>query len=325
METRANHLWVGIVTLILLAGLALFVVFLTRWGQGDQKEYDILFQQSVAGLAEGSQVSFAGVPVGTVSDIAISQEDPEFIRVRIKVKDEVPILIGTTATVQGSFTGVSTILLDGARQGAPAITCETTACLEPGIPQIPPADGGFNAILANAPLLLERLATLTERLTQLLDDRNQSEITAILANTNQITDQLADQVAIQGPELQRTLVALQGTLNEASGALSEFQNVTRSTDSLLNQEGAALAKELRGTLNSANKAAASLSAALDETRPATRAITQQLTQSTLPAAEATMQDLRKTSAALRKVTERLEQEGATSLLSSPPLPDYEPE
>src|SRR3546814_12278527 len=77
------------------------------------------------------------------------------------------MLIGTTATIQASFTGVSTIMLDGARKDAPAITCETTACPE-GVPLIPPSRGGFNEILASAPVLLERLATLTERLNEVL-------------------------------------------------------------------------------------------------------------------------------------------------------------
>ena len=184
METRANHVWVGAVTLLILGALALFIVWLARLGGGAQNEYDIFFKQSVAGLANGSSVDFAGVPVGQVNQIELWDKDPEFVRVRIKVKESVPILVGTTATIQGSFTGVSTITLDGARTGAPPISCETTACTE-GVPIIPPTTGGgFGAVLASAPLLLERLATLTERLTMLLSDRNQEEISQILANTN---------------------------------------------------------------------------------------------------------------------------------------------
>ncbi|RYD29536.1 MAG: MCE family protein, partial [Sphingomonadales bacterium] len=71
METRANHVWVGAVTLVLLAMLAAFIIWLARLGQGDQNEYDIFFKQSVSGLAKGSQVNFAGVPVGQVSDIVL--------------------------------------------------------------------------------------------------------------------------------------------------------------------------------------------------------------------------------------------------------------
>lgn len=317
METRANYVWVGAVTLFVLAALALFIVWLARWGEGDQKEYDIFFKQSVSGLATGSQVAFSGVPVGQVSEIVLWDKDPEFVRVRIKVKKEVPILVGTTATIQGSFTGVSTIMLDGARSGAPPITCETTACTEDDdVPIIPPKDGGLNALLSNAPLLLERLATLTERLTQLLDDKNQGEIAGILANTNEMTDSFAK----AAPQIERTMAELQVTLREASEALDEFQKVTASTDRLLNQEGAQLAQQLRATLDSASGAAKALEGTLEEARPATK----QLTESTLPAAEAAMRDLRATSKALRAVTEKIDEKGAGALLSSQPLPEYEP-
>jgi phospholipid/cholesterol/gamma-HCH transport system substrate-binding protein len=314
METRANHVWVGAVTLLLLAALAFGVVWLARFSSEDQNQYDILFKQSVSGLARGSEVSFAGVPVGQVTQILLWESDPEYVRVRIRVNSKVPILVGTTATIQGSFTGVSTILLDGARKGAPPITCESTACPE-GVPVIPPKPGGLGELLANAPLLLERLATLTERLTTVLSDDNQSQISGILRNTNQMTEQFAK----AAPQVDRTLAELQITLRESSEALDAFEKVMGSTDQLLNKEGASLAVELRKTLSSANNAAQSLSDTLEDTRPAAR----QLTESTLPAAEATLRDLQATSKALRKVTEQLETQGATSLLSGPKLPDYE--
>ncbi|QUL36635.1 MlaD family protein [Erythrobacter sp. JK5] len=315
METRANHLWVGLVTLILLAALAAFIVWIARLGQGEQNEYDIFYAQSVSGLANGSQVSFAGVPVGQVSDIALSNENPEFVRVRIKVKEDVPILVGTTATIQASFTGVSTILLDGARKDAPAITCETTACPE-GRPVIPPGRGGFGELVANAPLLLERLATLTENLNTLLGPENQQQISEILANSSRLTGELAE----AAPRLEGTFAELEVALKEAGEALDAFEQATLTTDRLLNQEGPALATELRGTLKSANQAAASLAATLEDTRPAARA----LRETTLPAAEATLQDLRTTSRSLRAITERLETQGVGSLVGNQKLPDYEP-
>ncbi len=315
METRANHVWVGIVTLVLLAALAAFVVWLARLGQGTQNEYDILFKQSVDGLARGSQVSFSGVPAGQVQQISLWKKDPEFVRVRISIDEEVPVLVGTTATVQASFTGVSTILLDGAVKNAPPISCDTTACPE-GRPVIPPGRGGFGEIVSNAPLLLERLATLTERLTQVLDDNNQNQISGILRNTNAMTENLA----AASPQLQSTLTELEVTLVEAGQALDAFEKVMGSTDQLVNNEGQSLASELRGTLASANTAAASLSATLEDTRPAAR----QLTEETLPAADATLADLRETSKALRKVTEQLETQGLGAFVEGQTLPDYEP-
>jgi phospholipid/cholesterol/gamma-HCH transport system substrate-binding protein len=315
METRANHLWVGAVTLVLLAALAAFIVWIARLGQGRQDEYDIFYGQSVSGLANGSQVSFAGVPVGQVTEIALAKGNPEFVRVRIRVKDDVPILVGTQATIEASFTGVSTILLDGARKGAPPITCETTACPERR-PVIPPGRGGFGEIVANAPLLLERLATLTEQLNTILGPENQQELAGILRNSNRLTGGLADAT----PELTQNLKDFRVTMQEFNQALDAIEQLTLSTDGLVKGEGAELAQELRGTLKSANLALASLAATLEDTRPAAR----QLRTSTLPNAEATLEDLRATSRALRAITEKLESEGAGALVGGKSLPDYKP-
>jgi phospholipid/cholesterol/gamma-HCH transport system substrate-binding protein len=316
METRANHLWVGVVTLVLLAALAAFIVWIARLGEGKQDEFDIFYGQSVSGLATGSQVSFAGVPVGQVTEIALAKGNPEFVRVRIKVMDDVPILVGTQATIEASFTGVSTILLDGARKDAPRITCETTACPE-GRPVIPPGRGGIGAIVANTPLLLERLATLTEQLNTILGPENQAEISGILRNSNRLTGGLADAT----PALTANLKEFSTTMQEFNQTLDAVERLAASTEGLVNGEGAPLAEELRGTLKSANAALASLAATLEDTRPAAR----QLRTSTLPNAEATLEDLRATSRSLRAITEKLESEGAGALVGGKTLPDYKPE
>lgn len=316
METRANHLWVGAVTLVLLAMLAAFIVWIARLNEGAKDEYDIFYAQSVSGLAQGSQVSFAGVPVGQVTEIALAKDNPEFVRVRIKVREEIPILVGTQATIQASFTGVSTILLDGARKDNPPITCQTTACPE-GRPVIPPGRGGFGEIVANAPLLLERLATLTEQLNIILGPDNQKELAGILANSNRLTAGMAD----AAPELTANLKEFRVTMQEFNQTLDAFEKVAASSDALINKEGAPLAEELRATLRSANEALASLSATLEDTRPAAR----QLRTSTLPNAEATLQDLRATSRSLRSITEKIEAEGAGALVGGKTLPDYKPQ
>jgi len=227
----------------------------------------------------------------------------------------VPILVGTQATIQASFTGVSTILLDGARKDNPAITCETTACPE-GRPVIPPGRGGFGEIVANAPLLLERLATLTEQLNTILGPDNQQELAGILRNTNRLTSGMAD----AAPELSANLKEFRVTMQEFNETLDAAEKLVLTTDSLLNDEGKPLTRELRATLKSANTALASLSATLEDTRPAVR----QLRTSTLPNAEVTLQDLRATSRALRAITEKLESEGAGALVGGQSLPDYKP-
>lgn len=312
METRANHVWVGAVTLALLAALAAFIIWIARVNASHQNEYDIFFSQSVDGLAKGSQVAFAGVPVGQIKTIELWRKDPSFVRVRISIDDEVPILQGTSATIQGSFTGVSNVQLDGAVKGAPPITE-----LGPeGVPVIPTKRGGLGDLLLNAPLLLERLATLTEKMTGLLSDKNQASISNILTNTDKMTGDLANAT----PQVERTMAELQTTLKQASATLAKFEKVAGSADQMLNTEGASLAQQLRSTLKTANSAAEELKATLADARPAAR----QFNENTLPATEAALRDLRATTKALRAITEKLDDQGAGALIGGSKLPDYKP-
>jgi phospholipid/cholesterol/gamma-HCH transport system substrate-binding protein len=133
METRANHIWVGVVTLVLLGLAAGFALWLAHLSRHERKPYDIFFRQSVDGLAKGTPVNYKGVPAGQITEIELSPDDPSVVRVRINIDREVPILQGTTATIQGSFTGVSNIQLAGGKTGQPAITAPGPN----GVPVIP--------------------------------------------------------------------------------------------------------------------------------------------------------------------------------------------
>ncbi|MBO9516927.1 MAG: MCE family protein [Porphyrobacter sp.] len=312
METRANHVWVGAVTLVLLATLAAFIIWIARINDTARNEYDIFFKQSVDGLAKGSGVDYAGVPVGQIKEIELWPKDPSFIRVRIKVDKKVPVTVGTTATIQGSFTGVADIQLEGAVKDAPLLT-------EPGpegVPVIPTKRGGLGEILSNAPLLLERLATLTENLNLLMSEENRRSITGILKNTDKMTKDLSAAT----PQMKQTLAELQGTLNQATKTLVAFEGVAGKADSLLGDQGNSLAAQLRQTLGAAQKSMETLDQTLQHAQPAFDKVSNQ----TLPAAEAAIRDLRATSKALRSVTEKIDEQGAGALIKGQKLPTYKP-
>ena len=88
METRSNYVMVGAVTVALLAGTLLFIVWLAGLSNKSTKCYDIYFAQGVGGLNKGSNVSFAGVPVGQVTKISLLPNRPEFVWVRVEVEDQ---------------------------------------------------------------------------------------------------------------------------------------------------------------------------------------------------------------------------------------------
>lgn len=319
METRSNHVLVGAVVLILLAVLALFIVWLARVSGGDERQYDIFFKQAVDGLSPGSAVTFSGVPSGQVKEIAFWQPDPSLVRVRITVKPDVPILEGTTASIQGSFTGPSTVQLDGAVRGAPPITCPTdnprTAC-PLGVPVIPTRTGGLGALLSSAPQLLERLTTLTERLTELLGDRNQNSIAAILANTSRLTDALAD----RGPEIAATLAETRIAIEKAGVASQQIGELAATTNGVLSNDIRPTIANLNQTINAAQRSMETLESTIGDARPGLQAFSKK----TIPEVGQLIQDLREMAASFASIAQKLDQGGAASLVGSSKLPDYEP-
>lgn len=317
METRSNHVIVGAVVLILLAVLAIFTVWIARLGGQEMHEYDIFFKQSVDGLAKGSTVTYSGVPTGQVKAIALWKPDPQFVRVRVSLNEDTPILQGTTATIQGSFTGTSTVALDGARKGAPPIACPERpdpAQCPYGVPVIPTKQGGIGAILNSAPQLLERLSTLTERLTGLLTDRNQASIAGILDNTNRLTDALAD----RGPEIAATLAQTRIAIQQAGDAAQSIGKLADTTNGVLSEDVKPTLANLNQTIAAAKQSAETLNSAIQDARPGLQTFSKQ----TIPEANKLVRDLRVTATALSSIADKVDQGGAGSLIGQQKLPDY---
>ncbi len=312
METRSNHILVGGVVLALLAVLAAFTVWLAGLSGGAQKEYDIFFSQSVDGLAKGGTVTYSGVPSGQVKGIELWRDNPGFVRVRIEVRPETPVLIGTTASIQGSFTGPSSILLDGAVKGAPPITEMGPA----GVAVIPAKRTGLGALLNSAPQLMERISGLTEKLTDLLDDRNQKSFRNILANT----DKLSSELARSGPDIRATIAQTQIAIRQAASAADSFAKVAGTASTLMDQEGKPMIADLRKAAKQAESSLASLDATVKDVRPGVQTFSTQ----TLPEIGQLVRDLRVMTESLTSLSVKIDQGGAGALLSSPQLPEYKP-
>ena len=313
METRSNFVLVGAVTLALLVGTLLFIVWLSGVSSEERKCYDIYFAQGVGGLNKGSNVSFAGVPVGQITKISLLPNRPEFVWVRIEVDEETPVLQGTTAQIKGvGFTGVSEIQLQGAVKGARPIRQMGPE----GCPIVPASSGGLGALLNSAPELLDRIQKLTERLTELLSDRNQNAISDILENMERTTGVLAD----RAPELGDAIASARLAMANASLAAGRVAALSDSTNRLVNEEGRPAAQDLRRAIASVQRAADNLDAVVADAKPGV----QNFSKSTLPEANRLVRDMRELTQSLRGVSERIEQGGIGGALGPEKLPDYEP-
>ena len=313
METRSNYVMVGAVTVALLAGTLLFIVWLAGLSNKATKCYDIYFAQGVGGLNKGSNVSFSGVPVGQVSKISLLPNRPEFVWVRIDVNDETPVLQGTSAQIHGvGFTGVSEIQLTGAERGhAPIQQIGPQGC-----PVIPATSGGISALLNSAPELIDRIQRLTERLTELLSDKNQNSISDILENIDVTTQQLR----AHSPELGETIAQIKIASHNAGLAANNVAQLTDNTNRLVNEQGRPAVENLNKAIVSARQAADNLDAMINDARPGV----QNFTKSTLPEANKLVHDLRTLSNSLEQVSNRVNQQGIGGALGPEKLPDYKP-
>ncbi|WP_157215508.1 MlaD family protein [Flavisphingomonas formosensis] len=313
METRSNHVLVGGVVLGLLVLTLATIIWIMHIGNPDRKQFDIFFKQSVDGLAKGSQVTFSGVPTGKVEEIKLMPDSPEFVRVRISVDEGVPVLQGTTASIAGvGFTGVSQINLDGAIKGAPPIS-------EPGPygkPVIPTRQGGLGALLSTAPQLLERLTTLTERMTSLLSDQNQKSITGILANV----DKLSGDLAARGPEIAATLAQTRIAVQQAGDAAQKIGALADTTNAAMQSDVKPMLANLNQTVAAAKHTLESIDSTVSEAKPGLRAFSAQ----TIPEISQLVRDLTEMSEALTGVANRLDRGGAGAVLGGSKLPDYKP-
>jgi phospholipid/cholesterol/gamma-HCH transport system substrate-binding protein len=309
METRSNHILVGGVVLGLLVMLVVFILWIAQISGGSEKKYDIFFKSSVDGLAKGSSVTFNGVPTGKIETIALLPKSPQFVRVRISVDKDTPILQGTTATIAGvGFTGVSQINLQGAMQGAPAID-------EPGpngVPVIPTKPGALGELLNSAPQLLQNLSALTERLTTLLSDRNQASVAGILANTEKISKALAD----RSPEIAATLADARIAIHQAGDAAEQFGKLADT----VNGNAGPLLHNLNDAVAQADKTLGSVNTVLVEARPGVQAFS----KTTIPEVGQLVKDLRAMTESLGAVAAKIDQNPASAILGGRKLPDYNP-
>ena len=224
------------------------------------------------------------------------------------------MLQGTTAQIKGvGFTGVSEIQLDGAVQRRAA----DHAVGPQGCPVIPASSGGLGALLNSAPELIDRIQRLTERLTELLSDKNQNSISDILENVDATTKVLAE----RAPDLADAIGDARIAARNAGIAAQNVGVLADSTNRLVNEQGQPAAEDLR-------KAIAAVAAGRrqprrdDRRRAAGRAEFLQVdaARSQPPGPR----PARTVASRCSGVSERVDQGGVGGALGPQKLPDYKP-
>ncbi|HET9810131.1 MAG TPA: MCE family protein, partial [Sphingomicrobium sp.] len=185
-----------------------------------------------------------------------------------------------------------------------------------GCPVVPSSTSGLGALLNSAPELMERIQRLTERLTELLSDKNQNAIADILENIDRTTKVLAD----RAPEMADAIKEARGAVHNAGIAAEQVGLLAGNTNRLVTEQGQPAAEDLRKAIASVQSAADNLDAMVSDARPGV----QTFSKSTLPELNRLVRDMRDLSQSLQGVSERIERGGIGGALGPKQLPDYEP-
>lgn len=309
METQSHSFLVAGVLVALLAALFGYIAWASPSAGSDSQLYDIKFDRSVAGLVEGSPVSFSGVAIGRIEDIDFDPVDPQLVRVRILVTDpEAPILQGTMANLHRDLFGGALISLDGAAAGEVPIRPRRAG----EIPIIP-AKKESGLLGGDTVSTVEKISATAERLNRMLTPAGQQTISARIAEVERRSARLA----ARGPALAQRMATSRSAIRETGQGLATMGRSAEALDRRLAARGSGDARAMRQSLREARAGMARLDASIDAMEPGVRSLSQ-------PGLHQQVSDMRSSAHELGITVQQIDRSGIGPALSPPPPPDYKP-
>lgn len=233
MEKNANYTLVGLSTLILMAALMVFVVWLARLSIArDYDLYDIVFQGPVRGLSEGGEVHFNGIKVGEVQKIALDQTNPRNVIARVRVTEEVPIRVDSYATLEPQgITGLNYVQITSGTGTRPLL--KQSACARQGlrecIPILRSQRSALSDLLEGGGTVLTRSIEALDRVNRVLSDENIKTFSAAISDAQAVTAELRERKAI--------IADAQSALQRIDAAADEIAKLSASTRNVVDGDG----------------------------------------------------------------------------------------
>lgn len=309
MERNANYAMVGFASLVLLVGLAAFVLWLAqvRFAR-DYDVYDIVFDGPVRGISQGGEVHFNGIKVGEVTRIALDPVNASRVISRIKVTSDVPIKTDSYATLEAQgITGVNYVQITAGTRTRPLLKEATP---HGQVPVIRSQKGTLADLLEGGGTVLQRSVEALDRVNRLLSDANIRQVSGMLDDVHSVTSELRERKAIIA-DAQHALQDLDVTLQKAG-------SLTDSAKGLVDTQGKAALNNLADaavSLKETSVKAQQMLGKLDG--PAT-----DFAQNGLPQLTATIGSLQTATESLNRVLNEAER-SPSALISKPPAKEIE--
>ncbi|MCB5306980.1 MlaD family protein [Yersinia massiliensis] len=301
METRAHHVVIGLFTLIVVTAALLFCLWLTNAGSNRQFNlYDIVFNEPVSGLSQGSTVQYSGIRVGEVTQLRLDRDNPNKVWARVRVSASTPIRQDTQArlTVAG-ITGTSNIQFSSGNQSSPLLEGE-----DGEIPVIVATPSPMSQLLANGESFMSNANEVLVRLNQLLEPDNQQRLIRTLDNLALVTQTVADQRS----DIRTMLQQLAQASKQANDTLAQTNRLLRNANGLMEGQGKQLLGDAAKTMASLQNTSTILNKLVSENQTSLNNGMQGMNELG-PAVD----ELRRTLATLRAAVSRLEENPAALL------------
>ena len=314
METRAHHLLIGGFVVILIGFLFAFLIWLAKVDiDREYVEFDIYFEESVAGLLKASNVQYNGIPVGKVLSISIAPDDPSKVLVQIRIGSDVPIFEDSVAvlSMQG-LTGVLVVQIEG---GSPN-SVQLLPMGEDERAVIASRVSPIQELFVGGPDLINEAIITVGRLNKLLGDENLANIASVLENA----ENLSAALAAQSETFERIFSDLQFALVDLRRAANAAERVASKTNELLADDVKVAMGDLRNLLATANSLAENLDGVVGDNRAAVTAFA----SGTLPEISRLVIDMRRLAIAVSQLAEKLEA-NPSELIFGTPRPEYKTE
>lgn len=295
METRAHHVVIGLFTLVIISAALLFSLWLTKSGSDRQfKQYDVVFNEAVSGLSQGSNVLYSGIRVGEVTQLRLDDTNPSQVWARIRVSASTPIRQDTKARLaMAGITGTANIQFSSGTESSPLLVGN-----DGDIPVIIATPSPLSQLMANSEVFMSNVNELLTRLNQVLEPNNQQRLSSTLDNLQQITQTVADERG----NISSMMKALAQATKQANETLAETNKLMRNANNLLDGQGKQLVSNAARAMASLEKATTTLNQLVSENKSSLNSGLQSVNEIG-PAIE----ELRKTLITLRSAISSLEE------------------
>lgn len=254
METRANYVLIGSFTILVMAFLFGFILWAAKYSSdATWDRYQVIFNEPVTGLSEGSSVQYNGISVGTVEQLKLDPNDPRRVVAQLKLKDEAPVKVDTRAKMsQSGIAGSPFIQLTGGSPSAPRLVADKRN----EIPVILTEPSALQNIADTANMLVARLdkalsedniARISETLENLrattasISDQR-DDIEKLISNARLASDDLRTMLAQVNGSVQKVdrevLARLPATMDKLDAAIASFEAAGNNANALVSENRA---------------------------------------------------------------------------------------